>query len=520
MSTDPRMRGRISPWIFLVGLVLFLGSIALFVFEVATGRDVLRAIAFNSLAAAVLMGWAAHDTLADPDSEVDSTGGAAGTSLLLYGVYLFVSGAVITITGFWHTRLSVGLWYLALALGATVVGYIIFPTEAIAASREEATDPDEAYERAEDTCERAAEDIADGYFERAREGYETIQTAVAEAVAADALTDEREIDEDETSTGDHTGRAEALVDSLCEQAETATEAGITYLEDDAYGDATEAFETAVAAIEAGDDIAAATDIEHNLTERVEQATAWRDVTEALSTADESSRTGGVAVALDALDKAEAAATDAQTELLDRKQGAILARVEATRRGTAIERLRSVADSVGEQSVLGAAESATALDAAADAADRLDSDSATHDQLREWTAQWTTVTALLTGGQHALEAGDHDGLLGLFEATLVALRVCEDGGITDANPGPRTVTAWLRACDRVMETYERAVDAVETAETQQRAGNVGAAQSAYVEARNALEQAQVVATDANIDTAAIDAELSTVTDELDTLEDGN
>jgi len=121
-----------SPWLFLVGLVIFLGSSLLFVVDVAGGRDVLRGIAANAVGAALLILWAAHDTLYDPNSEVATRGGAAGTALLLYGLYLVLAGAVIGATGLlFHGYTTLGLWYLGLAVSAVVVGFLVFPTEAV-----------------------------------------------------------------------------------------------------------------------------------------------------------------------------------------------------------------------------------------------------------------------------------------------------------------------------------------------------------------------------------------------------
>ena len=122
---------RLSPWLFLVGLVVFGGSILLFVADVIRQVDVFRGIAVNAAGAVLLITWAAHDTLSDPDSEVATVGGAAGTALLFYGIYLLGAGVVISVTGLWHEYLLFGLLYLPLAVLAVVVGYLIFPTETV-----------------------------------------------------------------------------------------------------------------------------------------------------------------------------------------------------------------------------------------------------------------------------------------------------------------------------------------------------------------------------------------------------
>lgn len=121
-----------SPWLFLLGLVVFLGSVVLFVVDLVRGVDVFRSVLANATGAVVLIGWAALDTLGDPDSEVATVGGAAGTALLLYGLYLLVTGAVLATTGlFAHDRPALGFAYLGLSLLAVLVGYLVFPTGAV-----------------------------------------------------------------------------------------------------------------------------------------------------------------------------------------------------------------------------------------------------------------------------------------------------------------------------------------------------------------------------------------------------
>ena len=131
MSDDATWDGG-SPWLFLVGLVLFLGSGLLFAADAIRGMDAFRGIAANAVGAVLLMAWAAHDTLHDPDSEVATRGGAAGTALLLYGLYLLVAGVVIGATGLlFHAYARLALWYLGLAVAAVLVGFLVFPTEAV-----------------------------------------------------------------------------------------------------------------------------------------------------------------------------------------------------------------------------------------------------------------------------------------------------------------------------------------------------------------------------------------------------
>ena len=120
-----------SPWLFLFGLVVFLGSGLLFVADLIRGIDVVRSVGANAAGAALLIAWAAQDTYANPDSEVASLGGATGTALLLYGLYLLGAGALITVTALVHDRPRLGFAYLGLAIVTVVVGYLIFPKEAV-----------------------------------------------------------------------------------------------------------------------------------------------------------------------------------------------------------------------------------------------------------------------------------------------------------------------------------------------------------------------------------------------------
>lgn len=137
-----------SPWLFLAGLLLFGGSLVLFVADLWRGIDIFRSIAANAVGTVILIGWAAIDTLRDPDSEVDSVGGAAGTALLLYGLYLVLAGAVIAGTALVaHPRLDLGVAYLAFGIFAVVVGFLTFPRETIQGGDDDAepdTDADES----------------------------------------------------------------------------------------------------------------------------------------------------------------------------------------------------------------------------------------------------------------------------------------------------------------------------------------------------------------------------------------
>lgn len=121
-----------SPMLFLLGVLVFLGGVLLFFYDILAGNDVFRGIVGNAVGAALLIFWAAQDTLSDPNSEVATRGGAAGTALLLYGLYLLLAGVTIAATGLlFHDRGAIGLWYVGLAIVAVIIGFRIFPSEAV-----------------------------------------------------------------------------------------------------------------------------------------------------------------------------------------------------------------------------------------------------------------------------------------------------------------------------------------------------------------------------------------------------
>lgn len=136
-------------WLFLLGTVVFLGSGLLFFVDLVRGIDVLRALAGNAVGMTLLIIWAAHDSVRNPDSEVDTSAGAFGTALLLYGLYLLATGAVIALTSLVHDHLQLGFWYAGLAVVAVVAGYIIVPKAAFLEGDEE-TEPDDNRESASD----------------------------------------------------------------------------------------------------------------------------------------------------------------------------------------------------------------------------------------------------------------------------------------------------------------------------------------------------------------------------------
>jgi hypothetical protein len=129
--------GSTAPFLFLLGLLGFVASLVAFAADLVTGHDILRSLAVNVGSVAVLVFWAARDTLTDPDSSVDSTGGAVGTGLLLLGLYLVVGAAVVGVTSLVHDRFSVVPWAVGVGLALVVVGFLVLPRERILSGTDE-----------------------------------------------------------------------------------------------------------------------------------------------------------------------------------------------------------------------------------------------------------------------------------------------------------------------------------------------------------------------------------------------
>jgi hypothetical protein len=135
-----------APFVFLVGLLVVLASVAAFVADLVTGHDIIRTLAANAAGVAVLVTWAAYDTLVDPASTVTSRGGAAGTGMLLCGIYLVAVGVVVAATSVVHGRLELAVWAGGLGVILVVVGFLAFPGETVTEepdSAEEGTAPDD-----------------------------------------------------------------------------------------------------------------------------------------------------------------------------------------------------------------------------------------------------------------------------------------------------------------------------------------------------------------------------------------
>lgn len=123
-----------APFLFLLGLVGFLGSVATFLADLLTGYDVLRSLLVNAASAALLVWWAATDTLTDPESSVDSRSGAAGTGLLLLGLYLALGAAVVGVTSLVHDRFDIVPWAAGLGVLLVVAGFVVLPRRMILAA--------------------------------------------------------------------------------------------------------------------------------------------------------------------------------------------------------------------------------------------------------------------------------------------------------------------------------------------------------------------------------------------------
>lgn len=125
---------RLTTLIGLTGAVLVVSSIGLFVYDLATGGDVLRGIAANGVGAALYIVWSAYDSPGDPESGVETAADALGIALLLYGLYLLVAGVTVVLTGVAHDRGVVGLLYLALGVVPLVLGFVLSPVDSLVAA--------------------------------------------------------------------------------------------------------------------------------------------------------------------------------------------------------------------------------------------------------------------------------------------------------------------------------------------------------------------------------------------------
>lgn len=134
--------GTASPLVFLLGLVVFVASVLAFLADLVTGHAIVRGLLANAGSAVLLVWWAAADTLSDPDSEVTTRTGAAGTGLLLLGIYLLAASAVVGLTSPFHGRLDLVPWSAGVGVVFVVAGFVVFPTGTVIDGRGEAETPD------------------------------------------------------------------------------------------------------------------------------------------------------------------------------------------------------------------------------------------------------------------------------------------------------------------------------------------------------------------------------------------
>jgi hypothetical protein len=96
-ETDAGLRR--SPWLFLLGVVVFLGSVGLFLYDLVNGNNAVRGIVANAAAAALVVVLAGLETLSDPESHIQTRGEAVRAMLLFFGLYLVAAGAVVLVVG-------------------------------------------------------------------------------------------------------------------------------------------------------------------------------------------------------------------------------------------------------------------------------------------------------------------------------------------------------------------------------------------------------------------------------------
>jgi hypothetical protein len=115
-------------WLLNVGLVVFVGSALLFLYDVVVGNSVLRGIAVNTLSCIALLLLVLPTLLREKASWDPTFGDSLGMTLLWLVLYLIPTGLVITVTGLlFHDALLVGLGYLGAGVFAGIVGRDLVP---------------------------------------------------------------------------------------------------------------------------------------------------------------------------------------------------------------------------------------------------------------------------------------------------------------------------------------------------------------------------------------------------------
>lgn len=130
MSSNTVQMSRRRMWVLNVGLVVFVGSALLFLYDVLAGNGVLRGIAVNTLTCIALLLLVIPPLLRDKAGWDPTFGDTLGLTLLWLVLYFLPAGLVITITGvFFHDALLVGLGYLGAGVFAGLVGRDLVPGE-------------------------------------------------------------------------------------------------------------------------------------------------------------------------------------------------------------------------------------------------------------------------------------------------------------------------------------------------------------------------------------------------------
>ncbi len=128
-ATSPDADG--VAWLFLLGLAVFVASVVAVVADLVTGHDVRRSLVANGVGSVLLVAWAGLDSYRDPDSGVQTVGGAVGTGLILVGIYLLLAGAVVAVTSPVHDRLLVGVAMVAGGVPLILGGFVAYPIDSL-----------------------------------------------------------------------------------------------------------------------------------------------------------------------------------------------------------------------------------------------------------------------------------------------------------------------------------------------------------------------------------------------------
>lgn len=130
MATETDTGLQRSPWLFLLGVVLFLGSTVLFLFDLLEGNSVTRGLVANGVAALVLLGLAGLETLSNPESHIQTRSEALRAVVFFAGLYLVGAGLVVLAAALvGHPAPRVGVAYLAVGGVTVTVTFLTGGTE-------------------------------------------------------------------------------------------------------------------------------------------------------------------------------------------------------------------------------------------------------------------------------------------------------------------------------------------------------------------------------------------------------